>query len=120
MSIHPQRPVGATPDADLVAEGFWPKLRRLAGRLPFAEDLLAAYYAALDTATPLRVRATLLGALAYFVMPADLIPDVVVALGYTDDAAVLAAALRTLAAHIRADHRERARLTLAELEGQAG
>ena len=61
------------------------------------------------------MRATLLAALAYFVVPTDMIPDLVVGLGYTDDAAVLAAALRTLAAHIRTDHRERARVTLLEM-----
>src|SRR5690606_13304528 len=58
-----------------VERGFWPKFRRVARRIPFAEDLLAAYYAAIDPKTPFSVRATLFGALAYFVMPADLIPD---------------------------------------------
>jgi uncharacterized membrane protein YkvA (DUF1232 family) len=103
-------------DRATVAEGFWPKLRRLAAHIPFAEDLVAAYYAALDPATPFRVRAVLLGAVAYFVVPVDLIPDVVVGLGYTDDAAVLATALKTLAGHIRPAHRDRARAALAEVE----
>jgi uncharacterized membrane protein YkvA (DUF1232 family) len=100
----------------LVDQGFWPKFRRVAGRLPFAEDLLAAYYAAADPITPVRVRAALFGALAYFVMPADMIPDIIVGLGFTDDAAVLAAALRTLAGHIRPTHRERARQALLETD----
>ena len=112
------KPPEAT-DRATVEAGFWPKFRRVAGRLPFAEDLLAAWYAARDPSTPTRVRATLLAALAYFVVPTDMIPDVVVGLGYTDDAAVLAAALRTLAAYIRADHRERARLALLEIEEAA-
>lgn len=97
-----------------VADGFWPKFRRVARRIPFAHDLLAAYYAAVDPKTPLRVRATLFGALAYFVMPADLIPDFIAVLGFTDDAAVLAAALRTLAGHIRPEHQERARRELED------
>lgn len=101
-------------DRVLVEERFWPKFRRVAARLPFAEDLLAAYYAATDTATPWRVQATLFAALAYFVLPADLVPDIVLGLGYTDDAAVLAAALKSLAGHITAAHRSRARRTLAE------
>lgn len=96
----------------LVEERFWPKFRRAVGRLPFAEDLLSAYYAAMDPATPARVRMTLFAALAYFVVPSDLIPDLIVGLGYTDDAAVLAVAVRTLAVHIRPGHRERARQTL--------
>jgi uncharacterized membrane protein YkvA (DUF1232 family) len=104
-------------DRTLVEEGFWPKFRRVASRLPFAEDLLAAYYAAVDPATPRRVRAALFGALAYFVLPVDMIPDIIVGLGFTDDAAVLAAALRTLAAHVRPDHRERARQALMETAG---
>ncbi len=98
----------------LVENGFWPKFRQVAGQLPFAEDLLAAYYSAMDPATPRRVRAVLLGALAYFVVPTDVIPDVVAGLGFTDDAAVLAAALRTLAEHILPAHRERARRALQE------
>lgn len=101
-------------DRALVERRFWPKFRRVAARLPFAEDLLAAYYAAADPATPTRVRAALVGALAYFVIPTDMIPDVIAALGFTDDAAVLAAALRTLGEHIRPGHRERARLALLE------
>lgn len=96
----------------LVEDQFWPKFRRAVGRLPFAEDLLTAYYAATDPVTPARVRMALFAALAYFVVPTDLIPDVIVGLGYTDDAAVLAAAVRTLAGHIRPRHREQARQTL--------
>ena len=73
-----------------VRAGFWVKVKRQAAKLPFAEDLLAAYYCAFDRETPLQVRAVLLGALAYFVLPFDGIPDVLPVLGFTDDAAVLA------------------------------
>jgi uncharacterized membrane protein YkvA (DUF1232 family) len=59
------------------------------------------------------VKAALLGALAYFVLPIDLIPDILPVLGYADDAAVLAAALRLVASHIRPEHREAARQALA-------
>ena len=55
---------------------FWKKLRGLAARLPFAEDLIAAHYCAFDRQTPLHVKAALVGALAYFVLPTDFIPDV--------------------------------------------
>ncbi len=106
-------------DEQLVARGFWPKFRRVAARLPFAEDLLAAYYAATDRRTPRSVRAVLLAALAYFVLPADAIPDVAPLLGFTDDAAVLAAALKTLARHIRPDHHRRAQQALADARGDA-
>jgi uncharacterized membrane protein YkvA (DUF1232 family) len=66
------------------------------------------------------VRVTLFAALAYFVMPADLIPDIVIGLGFTDDAAVLAAALKTLAGHIRPRHREQARQALCRNPGPSG
>jgi uncharacterized membrane protein YkvA (DUF1232 family) len=92
---------------------FWRKAKRVAASLPFAEDLLAAYYCAFDSATPAHVKAALVGALAYFVMPFDAIPDMLPLLGYSDDAAVLFAALRLVAAHIRPEHREAARLWLA-------
>jgi uncharacterized membrane protein YkvA (DUF1232 family) len=102
-------------DERKLQQKFWRKLRRLAARLPFAEDLLAAHYCAFDRQTPLRVKATLVGALAYFVLPADVIPDVLPLIGYTDDAAVLAAAIRLVAAHITDDHRQAARRTLSRM-----
>jgi len=91
-----------------VERGFWHKLRRFAGRVPFADDLAAAYFAARDPKTPTRVRAVLLAALAYFVMPADMIPDMVLGLGFTDDAAVLTATLSYLSGAVRHRHRVQA------------
>jgi len=97
---------------------FWRKLRSVAASIPFAEDLLAAYYCAFDSATPLPVRATLIGAIAYFVLPTDVIPDVLPVLGFTDDAAVLATAIKLVANHIRPEHRITARNKLAEFGGR--
>jgi uncharacterized membrane protein YkvA (DUF1232 family) len=94
--------------------GFWRKIRRVAAQIPFAEDLLAAYYCAFDRETPLPVKATLIGAIAYFVLPVDAIHDVPPAIGFTDDAAVLATAIKLVADHIRPLHREAARNKLAE------
>ena len=94
---------------------FWRKLRQVAARIPFAEDLLAAYYCAFDRATPLQVKATLIGAIAYFVLPVDAIPDVMPVLGFTDDAAVLATAIKLVASHISPAHREAARDALTKL-----
>ncbi len=96
-------------DEETVRRGFWPKARRFAAKLPFAEDLLAAYYCAFDRETPVQVKAALLGALAYFVLPFDMMPDVMPFLGFADDAAVLATALRLVASHMRPAHRDAAR-----------
>ena len=95
-----------------VRRGFWPKLRRSLGRISFAREALAAYFCAIDPATPARVKAILLAALAYFIAPVDLIPDIVLGLGFTDDAAVLFAAWRAVAPHILPRHRERAEAAL--------
>jgi uncharacterized membrane protein YkvA (DUF1232 family) len=103
----------AARDEARVRRSFWSKAKRVAARLPFAEDLLSAYYCAFDRTTPIQVKAALLGALAYFVLPVDLIPDILPVLGYADDAAVLATALRLVASHIRPEHREAARQALA-------
>jgi uncharacterized membrane protein YkvA (DUF1232 family) len=91
---------------------FWNKLGRYAAAIPFAEDLLAAYYCAFDRETPHSVRAVLLGTLAYFVVPADAIPDILPVLGFTDDAAVLAGAIKFVTGHIKPVHREAARAKL--------
>jgi len=93
---------------------FWAKMRRFAARLPFAEDLLAAYYCAFDRDTPAHVKASLVAALAYFVLPADAIPDLLPITGFADDAAVLAAVLRLVATAIRPEHRAAAREALAQ------
>jgi uncharacterized membrane protein YkvA (DUF1232 family) len=84
---------------------FWRKLRRVVAQIPFTEDLLAAYYCAFDRYTPLLVKATLVGALAYFILPVDAIPDLLPVIGFTDDAAVLATAINLVASHIRPVHR---------------
>jgi len=102
-------------DEELVRRRFWPKLRRVATKLPFAEDLLAGYYCAFDRNTPRQVRLALLGALAYFVMPFDAMPDVMPLLGFADDAAVLATVVRLVASHISPKHRVAARRVLDRL-----
>ena len=99
-----------------VERGFWPKARRLAGRVPLVEDAVAAYYCTRDPATPARTKAILTAALAYFVLPADLIPDFIAALGFTDDATVLTAAFAALSGQIKAHHHARARETLMKQE----
>jgi uncharacterized membrane protein YkvA (DUF1232 family) len=88
-----------------VRRDFWAKLKRVVGMIPFAEDLVAAYYCALDPATPMRVRGMLLAALAYFILPVDLIPDMIAGLGFADDAALLTAVVGLVATHITPTHR---------------
>jgi uncharacterized membrane protein YkvA (DUF1232 family) len=108
----------AARDEERVRREFWSKARRVAAGLPFAEDLLAAYYCAFDHATPLQVKGALVAALAYFVLPFDFIPDVMPLVGFTDDAAVLLTTMRMVANHIRDEHRVAARAALARIRSQ--
>jgi uncharacterized membrane protein YkvA (DUF1232 family) len=97
-----------------VRRSFWATFRRAARYVPFADDLVAAYFCALDPATPHRVRAVLLGALAYFVLPLDAVPDFLAGLGFTDDVTVLVAAIAMVRSHITPAHREAAKRALDE------
>ena len=119
--IDPSRalaPYAQKVDATLVQRRFWPKLRRVAAHVPFAEDALALFHAALDRQTPAGSKATLMAALAYFVVPTDALPDFLPVLGFTDDAAVIAAALALARASIKPHHREIARAQLDRLAGE--
>ena len=80
----------------------------------FAREVVAGFYCALDPQTPTRVRGILLAALAYFVMPFDVIPDIFAVVGYTDDVAVLTAAFAMINGHIRPRHFEAADRALAD------
>jgi uncharacterized membrane protein YkvA (DUF1232 family) len=101
-----------------VNRGFWPKMRRTAARIPFADQLLAVWFAARDPETPAPAKGLMLGALAYFVLPADAIPDVFAGIGFTDDAAVIAALLATLGAHVKRRHRQAAEATLERMKDE--
>lgn len=108
-------------DKARVEKGFCAKVRRTLGRVPFLEEAVAAYYCAVDRETPTQVKAILMGALAYFVLPADMIPDFIAWLGFADDAAVLAMAIRSVEPHIKERHRHRARAAIgAEAAGADG
>ena len=61
----------------------------------------------------------LLAALAYFVLPTDFIPDFLPGLGFTDDAAVIAAAVALARRSIKPEHREAARAQIERLAGEA-
>ena len=101
-------------DEASVRAGFWRTFRKAAGQIPFAEDLVAAYYCALDPETPARSRAVLFGALAYFIMPLDAIPDVLAFVGFSDDIAVLTLAIATIRSNLTEAHRIAARRSLAD------
>ena len=99
-----------------VQRGFWPKIVRTAARIPFADQALSVWYAARDPETPPAAKGMMLGALAYFVLPIDAIPDIFAGIGFTDDAAVFAALIATLGANIKRRHRDQADETVERLK----
>jgi len=98
-----------------VQKGFWPKIRRTAARIPFARQVVSVYYSARDPETPTAAKGIMLGALAYFVLPIDAIPDIFAGIGFTDDAAVIAALIATLGANIKRRHKDQADAALERL-----
>ena len=99
-----------------VRRGFWPKIARTAARVPFARELVSVWYCARDPETPAPAKGMMLATLAYFVMPADAIPDVLAGVGFTDDAAVIAAVIALVRANLKDRHRIKAREALERLE----
>lgn len=110
-------PVGAEETRrreDRVREKFWRTTKRAARAIPFMDEVIAAYFCAFDPETPTRARGIVIGALAYFVLPTDFIPDFLLAFGFTDDLAVLTAAITAIRPHIKDQHREAARQALQD------
>ena len=104
-------------DEQTVLRDFWVKFRQFAAQVPFAEDLLTAYYCAFDRNTPTHVRVALIGALLYFISPFDLVPDMLPIIGFTDDAAVVAGAIKLVWNQIKPEHRDAAREALERMGG---
>ncbi len=88
------------------------KYARAAG-LQVTESALKLYYALLDGDTPTWAKAVIGGALVYFVVPVDLIPDFIPG-GYADDLGALISALAAVMKNIKPEHAERARLKAGE------
>ncbi len=89
-------------------ESFLNYAKRFVGKVPFMKDVLALYFCMVDMQTPIYAKGMVAAALTYFLSPADAIPDIVAAIGFTDDATVIAVTLRTLSAHVTREHRQQA------------
>ena len=96
---------------DYSEDGFWNKIKkygRKAGILVL-ERAFTLYYCLADKDTPLWAKAVITGALGYFIVPTDAIPDILFPGGYADDAIVLAGAIFVVHAHIKEEHRKQGR-----------
>ena len=105
-------PVAMARHERLVRKKFWKRFLAVAGQIPFAEDVAAAYFCATDPTTPGRVRGIIILALAYFLLPFDIPATLFLALGLMGDAAVLAGTIRMVSRHIKPGHYQRAREVL--------
>ena len=113
-ALAPYRAENRDRQEERVKRDFWTVLRRAGRAIPFGEDVVAAFYCATDTRTPVAARATLLAALAYFIAPIDLIPDFLALVGFSDDAAVLMSVIAILRGHLTDEHYRKARAALEE------
>ena len=77
--------------------GFWGAIRKNADKIPFLRDALGMFFCLRDPETPLWVKGLIVGALGYFILPLDVVPDFIPVLGWLDDAGVIAGVLGTLA-----------------------
>ena len=100
-----------------MARGFWPKIRKVATKVPFAADALSVWWCARDPATPRAAKGVMLAALAYFVLPTDAIPDILAGVGFTDDAAVFAALMAVVGKHLKPAHKASAMAFLRKVAG---
>jgi len=96
--------------------GFWDKIGHFAVQAgsEVIERALWLYYAALRPQTPPWAKTAIYAALAYFVLPADAIPDMIPVAGFSDDLGALAAAITTVSFYIDDEVRQRARTVLSE------
>lgn len=78
---------------------------------------LLLYYALQNPEMPAKTRAMIMGALGYFILPVDLIPDITPVVGYGDDGAVLMAAVLAAAVYIDEDVRNKAKKKLKDIFG---
>ena len=98
---------------------LWTKLGKYAvtAGKQVVEKVLTLYYCMLDRDTPAWAKAVIVGALGYFIMPLDAIPDLTPVAGYADDLGALAAAAGMVAIHIKPEHHKKAKEKLKQWFG---
>ena len=94
------------------------KVAASAGRKTILSALVL-FYCLKDRDTPAWAKGVIVGALGYLILPTDLIPDILPGAGYGDDWGAIVAALGTVAAYIKDDHKAKAQAQLDRLFGSA-
>lgn len=91
-----------------VKNNFFSKVKEALNKIPFMNEVIALYYCATDSKTPLLIKIELFSALAYFILPIDIIPDILPG-GFADDIGVLIGAINLANNYITKEHKERAK-----------
>ncbi|NVJ67338.1 MAG: DUF1232 domain-containing protein [Gammaproteobacteria bacterium] len=94
-------------------ESFWQKTKHFAIKIgkETVEKSLIMYYCMKDSDTPAKHKSIILSALGYFILPVDLIPDILPG-GWMDDLGALALAFSTVTSSIKDEHVEMAQIKL--------
>jgi uncharacterized membrane protein YkvA (DUF1232 family) len=85
---------------DEVESKLWVKLEKVGKKISFAKDLMALYHYLIDSTVGWQRKAVVAGALIYFIVPLDVIPDLAPLFGYMDDLGVIAATLKFLGSEL--------------------
>jgi uncharacterized membrane protein YkvA (DUF1232 family) len=85
---------------EYVEERLWMKLERFGRKLSFASDIMALYKYLLDMSVSWHRKAIIVGALVYFIVPIDTIPDIAPLIGYMDDLGVITAVLKFMGSEL--------------------
>ena len=101
-------------------DGLWKKIGKVAKKagLKTVYMVLLLYYVLISDSTPKKYKAMIIGALGYFILPLDAIPDIIPAVGYTDDVAALAGAILAVAKCISPEIEAQAKAKLQEWFGK--
>jgi uncharacterized membrane protein YkvA (DUF1232 family) len=96
---------------------FWKKVKQMARKLgeTVLRPVLQLYYIMHDGRVSVREKAYIIGALGYFILPVDVIPDFIAGLGYTDDLAVILLLLRHLKGNITPEITAQVEMKINEL-----
>lgn len=99
---------------------FWKKIERVAKKVGATVLLpvFTLYYMLQDDKVSLQHKAYIVGALGYFILPIDLIPDgILPIIGFTDDIAVMTLVLKLVDTSITPEIKARANARVSEIMG---
>lgn len=101
-------------------DGLWKKIKKYSKKVGLSAvyAILLLYFVLQKEEVPMKNKAIIVGALGYFILPIDLIPDVAPGVGYTDDIGILLAALWQVSIYIDTDVKNQSKEKLKDWFGE--